>query len=319
MYSKFNWSRESCRASIHCRWRLSAKSFTKWAGKRNQSRLAWRGAAPAERRPKSLVQWDSMTSRSRGGMHGFSRTTDAATGLWDSAEHRKRGPPPRQCNWVWKGRGRSVTGVSPRVVAKSKSVYPRSEASLRDGGGGEVEREEAAASANVTGLHSDVGVQRLHQRARLAPTCTHVHTRAHTLILGVRRPLPARETVTDLRAVRPHPTPRLATASRCAAPCRATPRHTAPHRAADEHLRRRWRNDAALAFYGRRDARYKARDGERNTAASASQAFLGEAISFEENYPPVADFIKGTNSIAPSAISSYFIFAPSNKISELMP
>jgi len=70
------------------------------------------------------------------------------------------------------------------------------------------------ASANVTGLHSDVGVQRLHRRARLARTCTHVHTRAHTLILGVRRPLPARETVIELRAVRPHPTPRLAIASR---------------------------------------------------------------------------------------------------------
>lgn len=79
----------------------------------------------------------------------------------------------------------------------------------RRGEEGEAEREEAA-SANVTGLHSDVGVQRLHRRA----SCTDVHARAHTLILGVRRPLPARKTVTDLCVARahvcPYPTPRLA-------------------------------------------------------------------------------------------------------------
>lgn len=97
-----------------------------------------------------------------------------------------------------------------RMVAKSKSVYPWGEALHRDGS--EKRRRwrirrkrwkrsrerEKAASANVTGLHSDVGVQRLHRRA----SCTNVHARAHTLILGVRRPLPACKTVTHLHAIR---------------------------------------------------------------------------------------------------------------------
>jgi len=72
---------------------------------------------------------------------------------------------------------------------------------------GEAEREKAA-SANVTGLHSDVGVQRLHRRA----SCTNVHARAHTVILGVRRPLPVCKTVTNLAIRSPRAPRSLATA-----------------------------------------------------------------------------------------------------------
>lgn len=107
------------------------------SGPESETNRDWRGAARSmcSRRKTteklSAMRFNDLAVARRNAR--FSRTTDAATGLWDSAEHRKRGPPPRQGNWVWKGRGRSVTGVSPRVVAKSKSVYPRSEASLRDG------------------------------------------------------------------------------------------------------------------------------------------------------------------------------------------
>lgn len=198
------------------------------------ARLARRGAADAcSRRTVEKLKHggDSMTPwSSRGGMRAFRERPMQPPFLYDPVEHRKRGPPPRQRDVIGygRGRGRSVTSVSPREWllsqnqsihgAKLRSAMEKEESEERRGG----EREEAAASANVTGLHSDVGVQATAPARRAS--CTDVHARAHTLILGVRRPLPARETVTDLRAVRPHPTPRLA---------------AAPRRAADEHLRRR--------------------------------------------------------------------------------
>jgi len=120
-----------------------------------------------------------MTSWSRGGMRAFrewshrslrsveceetrSSTSTVAT-QWEDAKE------------VGEGRSR----VYREVVAKSKSVYPRSaklysemEAREEEEGGGGEGRE--AASANVTGLHSDVGVQRLHRRA----SSTDMHARA---------------------------------------------------------------------------------------------------------------------------------------------
>lgn len=136
MYSKFNWSREPCRASIHCRWLLSPGSFTKWAGKRNQSRdwrgVARRGAADAtcSRRTAEKLKnsGDSMTPRSsRGGMRAFRGRPMQPPFLWDPAEHRKRGPPPRQRDVIGcgRGRGRSVTGVSPRewLLSQNQSIH----------------------------------------------------------------------------------------------------------------------------------------------------------------------------------------------------
>lgn len=95
----------------------------------------------------------------------------------------------------------------------------------------EVEQErEEAASANVTGLHSDVGVHSDCTGARLPPTCTHVQ---HTVDLGSA----------------PTPTKPLAKRSLTSSSVRlpVPPRADSPprRRTAEEHLRRRRRNDAA--------------------------------------------------------------------------
>lgn len=140
-------------------------------------------------------------------------------------------------NWVWEGRGRSVTGVSPRVVAKSKSVYLRSKAShsgmeSAEGEGGEAERgrrqwlPRMLRDCIATWECSDcTGARVLHGRAR---TCTHVHTRwswecADPYQLAKRslnsvpfvpilpRDSPSRRVASRCTGLRPRPRPRTST------------------------------------------------------------------------------------------------------------
>jgi len=128
MYSKFNWSRKPCRALIHCRWRLLPGSSP--SGPESETNRDWRGAThpTCSRRTttKSLARLDSMTSRSRGGMRRFSRTIDAATVLWDPAEHRKRGPPPRRYNVIEcgkVGKGRSRVYRREWLLSQNQSIH----------------------------------------------------------------------------------------------------------------------------------------------------------------------------------------------------
>jgi len=76
-------------------------------------------AVPEKERPKSAsVGFNDLSVAQRNARFPRSHTVRR-----DSSERRKRGPPPRRCNIIGqRGGGRSVTGVSRRMVAKSKSA-----------------------------------------------------------------------------------------------------------------------------------------------------------------------------------------------------
>lgn len=166
------------------------------SGPESETNRDWRGAARSPGVTEKLGSMGFNDLDWRGGMRAFRGSPMEPPfslrfrrGVGNEVLHLV-GAATQSGGRVGEGRSR----VYRRVVAKSKSVYLRSEALLRDGSEEKEEEEERrkgreeVASANVTGLHSDVGVQRLHRRA----SYTDVHARAHTLILGVRRPLPAR-------------------------------------------------------------------------------------------------------------------------------